>query len=364
MAENTEGQEKTEDPTTKRLKQARNRGQVAKSTEMTTSAIMLFGGLLVFILGGNIFGTVMNFMREMFMQSSTLDINFTNFIYYYGKLMGLLAGILLPVMFTIFIVILASEISQVGLKIATEKFTKGLNFKQIFNPFKGLKRIFFSGRSMFELAKSFVKLLILGLVVYSVIRNQEEEIIGLLERPFADFADFMVALSFEMVMKVAAVYIVIAVTDWIYQKHRHKEDMKMTKFEVKEEHKQAEGDPKIKARLRQLMRQRMRNIMMQSAESADVVITNPTHFAVALKYKMGEMNAPVVVAKGLDFLALRIREIAAERNVPIVEEPPLARTLYYNVDINEEIPENLFKAVAQILAYVYGLKEKQAGVYN
>lgn len=363
MAENTEGQEKTEDPTAKRLRQARNRGQVAKSTEMTTAAVLLLGGGLVFILGGNTFGVVMAFMKEIFRNSSSMELNTTNFLFFYDKLLVMLAGILLPIMISVFLIMLGSEISQVGLKIATEKFTKGLNIKQIFNPFKGLKRIFFSSRSMFELAKSFVKLIILGLVVYSVIRNQEEEIIGMIERPFADFADFMVGLSLEMVMKVATVYLIIAFADWTYQRYKFKEDMKMTRFEIKEETKQAEGDPKIKARIRQLIRQRLRSMMMQSVESADVVITNPTHFAVALKYKMGEMNAPVVIAKGLDYLALRIREKATENGVPIVEEPPLARTLYYGVKINEEIPENLFKAVAEILAYVYNLKEKKQRVY-
>ncbi len=363
MADNTEGQEKTEDPTAKRLRQARNRGQVAKSTEMTTAAVLLIGGGLVFILGGNTFGTVMAFMKETFIHSSSISVNTDNVTSFYGKLLVMLGGIMLPIMLSLFLVSLASEISQVGLNLASEKFTKGLNFKSIFNPLKGVRRIFFSSRSMFELGKSFAKLVILGLVVYSVIANKEEEMIGMMERPFVDFSSFIVSLSIEMVMKVAAVYLIIAFADWAYQKYKYKEDLKMTKFEVREETKQSEGDPKVKARMRQLIRQRFRSIMMRSIESADVVITNPTHFAVCLKYKMGEMNAPVVVAKGVDFLAFRIREKAIEFDIPIVEEPPLARTLYYGVQINEEIPENLFKAVAQVLAYVYNLKEKRQKSY-
>ena len=148
--------------------------------------------------------------------------------------------------------------------------------------------------------------------------------------------------------------------DYFYQKYKFRQDMKMTKQEVKEENKQTEGDPKIKARLRAIMRQRFRKMMMKGAGDADVVITNPTHFAVALQYKHGDMEAPVVVAKGVDYLAQQIKKIAEEKGIPVVEEPPLARNLYYNVDINEEIPEDLFKAVAQILAYVYQLRGQSA----
>jgi flagellar biosynthetic protein FlhB len=168
----------------------------------------------------------------------------------------------------------------------------------------------------------------------------------------------MASISIELVIKVGVVYIVIAVSDALFQKWQHKEDLKMTKQEVKDENKQSEGDPMVKARMRQIMRSKIRSAMMKSTAEADVVITNPTHYAVALKYEMGQMTAPKVVAKGADFLAARIREIATDNNVPIVEEPPLARAIYFNVEVDDEIPENLFKAVAQILAYIYNLKKK------
>jgi flagellar biosynthetic protein FlhB len=257
-----------------------------------------------------------------------------------------------------FLIILATEIGQVGFTFATKKFTEGLQFKKIFNPFSGIKKIFISGRSFFELVKSLTKVVLLGLVVYWVLSTRIDEAVGLIERPFDEIVAFLVSVSFELLYKVAGFFIIIAVSDWIYQRYRYREDMKMTKQEVKEEGKQSEGDPKIKARIRQLMRQRIRKLMLKNVQTADVVITNPTHFAVALKYTPGKMSAPQVKAKGLDFLALQIREIAQKNGVPIVEEPPLARTLFFTVEVDQEIPENLFKAVAQILAYVYKLKKK------
>ena len=358
MAENKDGQEKTEQATAKRLNEARMRGQVSKSQEITTAAVMLIGGLIIMLLGAPMISELKDFMRQTLHNSASIELTHQNIISSYSSLLGFLAKILLPILVSIFFVVLASEISQVGFKVASKKFTEGLNFKQIFNPFSGLKKIFFSGRSIFELVKSIFKLLILGTFIYQILADKTEETIGLLERPIDEIAAFLVSLSFELIVKVGAVFIIIAVADLFYQKHRFKEDMKMTKQEVKEESKQTEGDPKVKARLRSVMRQRLRKLMMSNVSQADVVITNPTHYAVAIKYKPGEMNAPVVVAKGADFLAKQIRERATEADVPIVEQPPLARALYFTVEVDQQIPETLFKAVAQILAYVYNLKNK------
>lgn len=358
MAENKEGQEKTEPATAKRLNEARMRGQVAKSMDVTTAAVMLFGGLIVFILGHQLMDNYREFMRYAFYNSGHLELTYQNITGLYYDIMSFLAKSLLPILLIIFVILFSAEVSQVGLKIATKKFTEGLMFKQIFNPFVGLKKIFFSGRSLFELVKSIAKILLLGVVVYWVLEDEAPKILHMLDRPFSDIAAYMAAMSLELVVKVGVVYIIIAVADFLYQKYRFKEDMKMTKYEVKEEGKQAEGDPKVKARLRQIMRQRIRRLMMQNVEQADVVITNPTHFAVALEYKTGEMNAPKVVAKGVDFLAIRIMEIASKQDIPVVEQPPLARAIYFNVEVEQEIPEDLFKAVAQVLAYVYQLKKR------
>ncbi len=358
MAENKDGQEKTEQATAKRLTDAREKGQVAKSQDVTTAGVLLLGTLIVFLFGPNIATSIRGFMTTVLHNASFYEITDANVVFYFNALMGFFIKILLPLILVIFAVTFLGEVSQIGLKIATKKFTEGLQWKQIFNPFSGLKKIFFSSRSVFELGKSLAKIFILGLVVYSVLNDQDEEIVSLLQKPFTETANYMFSLSFELAIKVGIVYIIIAVSDFYYQKWRFAEDMKMTKKEVKEENKQTEGDPQIKARLRGLMRQRLRKMMLSKVQEADVVITNPTHYAVALKYKQGQLGAPILLAKGADYLAKQIREIANKSDVTIVEDPPLCRMIYHNVELDEEIPEELFKAVAQVLAYVYHLKQQ------
>ena len=251
MAENKEGQEKTEPATPKRLHEARMRGQVAKSTELTTAVIMLIGGSLVFILGKPLVDNFKVFMSTVLKQACSLNINFENVTHYYIVIIFFLAKILLPIMLAVLIIILAAEIAQVGLKIADKKFTEGLNFKQVFNPFSGMKKIFFSGRSFFELVKNFFKLFILGIVAYQVLASRTEDTIALMQKSIGSFALLMVDVSFELVVKIGVVYIAIAFADFFYQKYKFKEDLKMTKQEVKDERRQTEGDPKIKARIRQ-----------------------------------------------------------------------------------------------------------------
>lgn len=359
MAENKDGQEKTEDPTGRRLQEARNRGQVSKSTDVTTAGILLLGGLMLFAWGKVIMGDFQGFMIYILHNSSTFELTFQNVVSSTYKLIAIMAGMILPLMLTIFAIALIGEIFQVGFHFANKKFTEGLNFQKVFNPFGGIKRVMFSSNSLVELVKSFVKLILLGSFAVYIIYSHREEYIGLVERPFMDIATLMVDISFEMIVKIGISYLFIALADYFYQKWHFKQEMKMTKQEVKDESKQSEGDQQIKSRMRSIMRSRLRKLMMANVPKADVIITNPTHFAVALKYKPGESTAPIVVAKGIDFLALRIREIATEHDVPIVEEPPLARQLYYTVEVDDEIPEKLFKAVAQVLAYIYQLKGKK-----
>ena len=358
MAENKEGQEKTEPASGKRLNEARAKGQVSKSSDATTAAMMLFGGLVVFLFGKALIAGFQDLMRFILHNSSSIIITDNNAGSLLLQLLLFLAKVLLPILVLVMIIAIIAEVSQVGFKFATKKFTEGLHFKQIFNPLSGLKKIFMSGRAAFELVKSFAKLFLFSLIVYQVLTARAEETIGLMERPIEDIGAFIASVCFELLMKISIVYILIAIVDFFYQKHRFKEDMKMTKQETKEETKQTEGDPKIRQRIRSILRSRMRKLMLKNVKTAEVVITNPTHFAVALKYKSEDMGAPVLVAKGVDYLALQIREIAERAGVPIVEDPPLARVIYFQVDVEQEIPENLFKAVAQVLAYVYHLKRK------
>jgi flagellar biosynthetic protein FlhB len=358
LAENKDGQEKTEPASGKRLNEARSRGQVAKSHDVTTAAIMLLGGMIIFLYGGALFSGIQDFMRFTFHNSTTIALTPDSTAPLFYRLSLLLARLLLPIMGFIVLIALAAEISQVGFRFANKKFTEGLHFKQVFNPFSGLKKIFMSGRTAFELAKSFVKLILFALIAYQVLSSKTEQTVGLMERPFSDIGTFIVTVCFELLIKISLVYVLIAIADFFYQKHKFKEDMKMTKQEVKEEVKQTEGDPKIRQRLRSIMRSRLRKLMLKKVQTAEVVITNPTHFAVALSYKSHDMSAPKLVAKGVDYLALQIRQIAEENGVPIVEDPPLARVIYYKVEVEQEIPENLFKAVAQVLAYIYHLKRR------
>ena len=358
MAENPDGQEKTESPTGKRLGEARDRGQVAKSMDIVTAAVLLLGGMMLFILGGPMVDNFKHFLIDSLRHCASVQITDQNAASKYFEIIIFMGQLLLPFLLVLFVIVFASEVSQVGFHIAPKKFTEGLNFKQIFNPFSGLKRMMISKRSAFELIKGVVKIIIIGVVVYQVLASKTEETIALVERPFENIGQFLVDMSYEIFLKVGTIYILIAVADFFYQRYQFTEDMKMTKQEVREEGKQMEGDPMIKSRIRSIMRQRIRQMMLKNVKSAEVVITNPTHFAVALSYKQETMNAPVVVGKGVDYLALQIKEIAIENNIPIVEEPPLARALYYAVEVDQEIPENLFKAVAQILAYVYSLKNK------
>lgn len=362
MAENKEGQEKTEDATGRRLQESRDRGQVSKSVDVTTAGILLLGGMTLFIFGPEMMASYKGFMVTMLHESGSMQLTEQNTIGYFYHLIAYLAKLMLPMLGIIFVIALVGEIAQVGFYFAPKKFTEGLNFKRVFNPFSGMKNMFFSSRSYFELIKSFLKLTLLGAIAYNVLASKTEELIGIIERPFFDIAQMMVAMALELVVKIGILYMAIAVGDYLYQKWKFKQDMMMTKQEVKEESKQSEGDPHVKSRIRNLMRGRLRKIMLSKVPEADVVITNPTHYAVALKYKPGQDGAPVLLAKGVDHLAFKIRDLAKSRDIPIVEEPPLARALYFSVEVDTEIPEHMFKAVAQVLAYVYKVKDMKKKV--
>lgn len=357
MAENKEGQEKSEDATRKRLDDGRERGQVSKSMDVTTSAVLLIGGLSVFVFGIPLINNYMHFMTSVLQNSSQINVNYENFIAYYPKIIAYIAGLVLPIIVIIFFIVLTSEVSQVGLKVAWKKFSEFEDLKKIFRLGEGLKKIFFSSRSIFELIKNFAKITLLGLIIFSTLYGNIDDVLSIGEKPYMEIGTLMSSLALEILVKMGIAYILIALSDFLYQKWKFKQDMKMTKQEVKDEHKQMEGDPKVKGQFRNLMRNRIRKMMINSVSEADVVITNPTHFAVAIKYDQSMMGAPRVIAKGADFIAMQIREKAKENNVIIYEEPPLARALYYNVEVNQEIPENLFRAVAEVLAYVYSLKD-------
>ena len=360
MAENKDGQEKTEDATAKRLKEAKGKGQVAKSMDVTTAALLLIGGMALFVAGPHIFGNLRKFFDYTFRHSAEIELTYDSVTMYYPELLGFLAWLILPVIVFFTFVILVAEYSQVGFNVATKRWTDPETYKKIFKIGSGLKRIFFSSKSLFELLKSIAKIVVLGALVAWIVYLDMDEIVSIADKPYYTIAEMMIKMSFKILLSVGLLYIMVAAADFIFQKWKHKEDMKMTKQEVKDENKQMEGDPQIKAKLKSIMRSKFRKMMIKNVADADVVITNPTHFAVALKYDRMSMNAPKVVAKGADFLAAKIREVARENSIEIYEDPPLARTLFYNVEIDSEIPENLFKVVAKVLAYVFKLRKGKA----
>ena len=254
-----------------------------------------------------------------------------------------------------FVIALLVSIVQVGWKVSTKPMKPELSK---FNPINGFKRMF-SKDSVFELVKSIIKIGLIGYMAYASIRDHQNELFILYDLELKQAVALVGSLVIDVGFRISLVYMIVGIADFVYQKHKFNEDMKMTKQEVKDEFKNTEGDPQIKGRQRRKMQEVSQKRMMQDVPKADVVITNPTHFAVALRYDTKESTAPIVVAKGADYVAQKIKEIAKESQIEIVENKPLARMIYHNVDVGAEIPPELYQAVAEVLAYVYRLKNPQ-----
>ncbi|MCI9427127.1 MAG: flagellar biosynthesis protein FlhB [Eubacterium sp.] len=358
FAKDGPGGEKTEEPTSKKLTDARNDGKVAKSKELTSAfdLVVLFLVLKIFIsyvYNGFIdsFSYVYSRIPD-FVKNNAIETNGFSVAAFLQEELIEIIKLTLPFFIIGFLVAFLGDLLQVRWKVTTKpmqpKFSK-------FNPLSGFKRIF-SKDSLFELLKSIIKLGIIAYVAYASISENSDKLFILYDIPLMQAIIFSGQIILDTGLKIALVYIVIGAADWIYQKHKFHEEMKMTKQEVKDEYKNTEGNPEIKGKQRQRMQEASRRRMMQDVPKADVIITNPTHLAVALKYDSNESKAPVVLAKGEDYLALKIREVAKENHVEIVENKPLARMLYANVDIGQEIPPELYQAVAEVLAMVYNMK--------
>lgn len=358
FAKDGEGGEKTEPATEKKLKDARDEGKVAKSKELTAAfdLIVLFLVLKIFIsfIGGqmiNIFSFVYDRIPE-FIEINEQDLSsiaVNNFMR--GIILKWFLMVLPFFIFGVAITILISII-QVGWKVTAKSMQPKLSK---FNPINGFKRMF-SKDSLFELFKSFFKIGIIAYVAYTAVKDHENDIFILYDIPLNRALLLVGDIIINTGLKISIVYLVVGIADFVYNKHKFNEDMKMTKQEVKDEYKNTEGDPQIKGRQKRKMQEASQRRMMQDVPKADVVITNPTHFAVAVKYDANENSAPVVVAKGQDYVAMKIKEIAKENDVEIVENKPLARMLFHNVDIGAEIPPELYQSVAEILAMIYKTK--------
>ena len=355
FASNGEGGEKTEPATDKKLKDAREEGKVAKSKELTAAfdLIVLFLVLKIFIsyVGGSlldIFDFVYSGMPDFVEINEAKLTTFAISSYLFNIILKWILIVLPFFLLGVAITILIS-IFQVGWKISTKPMKPKL---EKFNPINGFKRIF-SKNSLFELVKSIVKIGVIAYVAYSSVINNRNDLFLLYDIPLNQAITLIGSIIINTGLKISLVYLVVGFADYAYQKHKFNEDMKMTKQEVKDEYKNSEGDPQIKGKQKQRMREASQRRMMQDVPKADVVITNPTHLAIALKYDAKESEAPVVVAKGEDYVALKIREVAKENNIAIVENKPLARMLFFFFYIGSEIPPELYQSVAEILAMIY-----------
>lgn len=345
--------DRTEEATPRRKQQAIEEGNVPKSRELATGITFLMAVLVLYFYMPTM---VEEFQKDFIKYFSLYNfrLNKESVQLLLIEVLKSMAKVTIPLLFVLLFVAILSNIVQFGVIFSS----KSLSFKwDRIDPIAGFGRIF-SRRALFELAKSIMKIVFIGVAAFFIIKSKIPTILILADADPITSIHFLGKLIYEVSFKLAIIIMIIALIDFLYQRWQYNEDLKMTKQEVKEEFKQMEGDPLIKQRIRSMQREMARKRMMEEVPKADVVITNPTHYAVAIKYDMNKDRAPKVVAKGQRLIALKIREIAMKNNVIIHEDPPLARTLFSSVEIGEEIPENLYRAVAEILAMVYRLKNK------
>lgn len=349
------GGEKTEAATPKKLKDAREEGQVAKSMDLITAFMLLgmFLGLKLFV------GYIGTGFLECFKKYYGSIEEVVNEQFTINTMSTLLQDGIVKILLIAFPLIIISVVVAIMLNVAQVKWVvtaKPLKPKfSKFNPISGFKRMFSKDKVM-ELLKSVAKVAVLTYVVYDTLKEKYNILFDFYFYSLAKAVTTIGSLIISLGIKISFCFLIIAMIDYFYQKHKFSEDMKMTKQEIKDEYKNSEGDPQIKGKIKARMREASQRRMMQALPEADVVITNPTHLAVALKYDRETSTAPVVIAKGADYLAQKIKEVARQHEIEIVENKPLARMLYYNVELEQEIPPELYQAVAEILAYVYGMK--------
>lgn len=346
-------QEKTEQPTPKRKHDAKKKGEAAKSMEVNT-ALLLFGGVLLFMfVGPALFRQFEDLSVEVFGHASTYKITPDSLPALSWQGASYIMKGLMPFFAVMLFLGLIASFGQVGINVAEEALKP--NWGKI-NPLKGMKQLF-SMNAIVEVVKGLLKMGIVGGLVYLVLRKHLREFFVLNDQSIGGILNFVGNVAMELMLKVVIALLFLAAGDYIYQRFQFNKKLKMTKQEVKEEQKQIEGDPLIKSRIRSLQQEMARRRMMQEVPKADVIITNPTHYAIALRYNGKEMDAPVVIAKGMRKIAQRIKEIAAEHDIPLIENPPLARALYDAVAIGQEIPTKFYQAIAEVLAQIYRMKK-------
>ena len=345
----SEKSDKTEKPTPRKLRKAREKGQIARSREIPMTATFLGMLLILYYFGSNLVQKLEMELQQHFRFSVTQDLTVTALATTFKDIAVRIGMVLIPIFIALLVISIASNVVQGGLAVSSESLK--LKFKKL-NPAEGIKRIF-SKTGLVNLAKSLVMIAAVGIISWRVIDDHMSIYPRLILMDVRQIFHWTVTISFKILIRVALLMIAVAIADYAFQKYQFKKQLKMSKQEIKDEYKEMEGDPLTKGRIRRIQREMARKRMMNDVQTADVVITNPTHFAAALSYKMDSMAAPKVVAKGADLVAQKIKELAIEHNIPIVENRTLAQALYRTVKVGDYIPMTLYKAVAEILAYVF-----------
>ncbi|MBD2845272.1 flagellar biosynthesis protein FlhB [Paenibacillus sp. IB182496] len=347
-------QEKTEKATPKKKQESRKKGEVAKSMDVPAAAILFFTFLSFLLLGGfykthllSLFGNALEDMLTMQLSAGNVHRLFSDIVLQWLLLIA-------PFFLITIIIGIVGNYVQIGMLFTGEPLKMKLSK---LDPIKGAKNIF-STRALVEFAKSILKLIVVGLIVAWTLWNEHERILALSSLSIEQIFSFAASLTLRLGLLIGGLLIVLSVLDYIYQKYEYEKKLRMSKQDIKDEFKKTEGNPLIKSRIRERQRKMALQRMMQEVPKADVIITNPTHFAVALQYDGTKMEAPVVLAKGMDYIALRIKEIAKEHDIVTMENKPLARALYERAEIGDAVPTDLFQAVAEVLAYVYKLKRR------
>lgn len=346
------GSERTEDATGKRRQDFREKGQVAQSKEVATAALMTTSLLFWVFYASHFWSDMRQMLAGTLRHLEQIPVTYLGILVLGEETIFVLARLLWPVFLLTMIVGFFVSFAQVGPLLTAKPFMPELSK---FNPIKGVGRMF-SKRSAVELVKSLAKVGLVGSVAYNTLSNEFDGALGLLSADLSQTIAYLGNTAYLVMAKTCGILIVLGFIDYLFTRYEMEQKMKMTKQEVKEEFKESEGDPQHKARVRSMQQQMSRGRMMSEVPKADVIITNPTHLSIAISYVRDEMDAPKMVAKGADHLAFRIREIARENKIPVIENKPVARALY-KLEIGESVPEDMFKAVAEILAYIYSVKK-------
>jgi len=351
MPEDTD-QEKTEKPTPRRLEKARKEGNVPKSAEVP-SVLILLTSLGVFLFSGSwMFWNLSRFMGGVLGNAGTLHLDSASLVPFLNEVFKFILILLMPLVFGILVAGFFGNIIQFGFLFSSKPFTPKLSK---FSLIGGMKKLF-SLKAVIEIPKSLFKFVFIGGIAFLLFRNELENFPGLMQFGVYEILTFIGKTSLIICFYVCLALIVLSIADFAYQKWQHEKNLKMTKQEIKDEAKQSEGDPKVKGKIRQIQLEIARHRMMDMVPEADVVITNPTHLAIALKYDQEKMAAPQVIAKGANYIAQKIKQIAVQNNIPVLEHKTLAQALFKAVELGDFIPVSLYKAVAEVLAYVYRLK--------